>query len=258
MSYSIQEEKGFKYYEAGDGQVLLLLHGLFGALSNFQHVIQRFSDKWKVSIPILPLFDLPVEQTSVGGMVKYVEEFIQLKGYKSVVVLGNSLGGHIALMYALANLNKVRAIVLTGSSGLFENSLGDSYPKKGDYQYVKEKTEYTFYNPEVATKELVDEVFEIVNNREKAIRVLYVARSALRHNLREHLHELNVPSLLVWGKEDRITPPKAAEEFHRLLPDSELNFIEECGHAAMMECPEEFNQVLGRFLDKLEMTHVVK
>ncbi|MCP6756160.1 hypothetical protein NL533_31530, partial [Klebsiella pneumoniae] len=80
-------------------------------------------------------------------------------------------------MYTLQHPKKVKSIILTGSSGLFENSLGDSYPKKSDYDFVKQKTEYTFYDPAVATKELVDEVYEIVNNREKALRILYLAKS---------------------------------------------------------------------------------
>ena len=224
-SINIREEEGFRYHESGKGDVLLLLHGLFGALSNFKEVIDFFSKKMKVCIPLLPLYSLPPEQTSVEGLVAHVRDFINFKKYKSLTLLGNSLGGHIALLYTLNHPVNVRAIALTGSSGLFENTLGDSYPKKSDYDFVKQKTEYTFYDPAIATKELVDEVYEIVNNREKALRILYLAKSALRNNLREHLRNINVPVMLIWGNDDKITPPFVAEEFHEMLPQSELKLI---------------------------------
>jgi 2-hydroxy-6-oxonona-2,4-dienedioate hydrolase len=255
MDYQIKEENGFKYYEAGNGPVLLLLHGLFGALSNFQDVIDRFSKNMTVSIPILPLFGLPLEDTTVLGLEDYVTRFIEHKNYNDFIMLGNSLGGHIALLYAIESENKekIKAIVLTGSSGLFENSLGDSYPRKGDYEYVKEKTEYTFYKPETATKELVDEVYEIVNNREKVLRIVSLAKSALRHNMREDLEKLTMPVLLVWGKNDNITPAFVGEEFKKHVPHAELFLIDECGHAAMMEKPDEFNAILDNFLNKLNV-----
>jgi 2-hydroxy-6-oxonona-2,4-dienedioate hydrolase len=182
------------------------------------------------------------------GMVDYVDQFIEFKKYKQVHLIGNSLGGHIAQIYYLRKPEKVRTMTLTGSSGLFENSLGDTYPRKSDYEYVRKKTEATFYDPSLATKELTDEVFEIVNNRHKVIRLVAMAKSALRHNLRDEVPNMKVPVCLIWGKEDIITPPFVAEEYHKLLPDSELYFIEKCCHAPMMEHPEEFNKILERFL----------
>ena len=252
-NFTEKSEGRFTYYEAGEGEVLILLHGLFGALSNFYDVIDYFADKMTVSIPVLPLYDLPAEDTKLPGMVEYVAEFINYKGYKKVTILGNSLGGHIALLYALQYPEKIKALILTGSSGLFENSLGDTYPRKSDYEFVKNKTESTFYNPLVATKELVDNVYSIVNDREKAIRILYLAKSALRHNLRDELSQLNIPSLLLWGKNDPITPAAVAEEFKRLLPKARLEYIDKCGHAPMMEHPETFNALLNTFLVENEV-----
>jgi len=234
--------------------VLLLLHGLFGALSNFQFVIDHFSPRMKVVIPILPLYTLPIDQTTVIGFKEYIERFIKHKGYSDVVLLGNSLGGHIALLYALEHQAGIKAMVLTGSSGLFENSLGDSYPRKSDYDFVKDKTEFTFYDPKTATKELVDEVYEIVNNREKVVRIVSLAKSALRHNLREFLPNITIPALLVWGNNDNITPAFVGEEFQKLMPNATLHLIDECGHAAMMEKPEEFNTILDNFLKQLNVT----
>lgn len=250
MDYKIRNVKGFRYIDEGEGEVLLLLHGLFGALSNFKAIIDEFSTRYRVVVPILPLFELEVVNSTIDGLMEYVESFIEYKELDKLNLLGNSLGGHISLLYTLKNQGKVNSLILTGSSGLFENSIGDSYPKKGDYEFVKAKTEYTFYHPETATKELIDEVYEIVNNREKAIRVLYIARSAIRHNVRDSLHTILLPVKLIWGREDKITPLFAGEEFERILPNAELTILEECGHAPMMEYPQIFNQILDSFLSK--------
>lgn len=142
-------------------------------------------------------------------------------------------------------------MILTGSSGLYENAMSDSFPKRGNYDFIKEKTEYTFYDPKTATKELVDEVFNTVTNREKALRVVSVAKSAIRNNLADQLHKIEVPTLLVWGLQDRITPIEVAKDFNSLIPNSELHFIDKCGHAPMMEKPDEFNAILEQFLKKV-------
>ncbi len=246
----LHHEQRFNYCEEGKGEVIVLLHGLFGALSNFDRLIKHFSASYRVVIPLLPLYELELDETTVNGMVDYVDEFITYKNYDKVHLIGNSLGGHIAQLYMLRKPQKVKTMTLTGSSGLFENSLGDTYPRKGDYDYVKKKAAETFYDPNFADDTLVNEVFGIVNDRNKALRIVVMAKSALRNNLRPEVAGMKLPVLLIWGRDDRITPPFVAEEYHKLLPDSELNIIEHCGHAAMMERPEEFNGILERFLAK--------
>jgi len=249
-SIEIKEENGFKYLEEGEGDVLLLLHGLFGTLSNFNSIIRHFSSKYKVVVPLLPIFEMPIGDVSLEGLLTYVENFVEYKKFESVHVLGNSLGGHIALLFGLANPDLITTVTLTGSSGLFENSMGSTFPKRGDYEFIKKKTGETFFDPTVATKELVDEVFDIVNDRNKAIRVVYTAKSAIRHNLSDKLHQLKVPTLLIWGQQDNITPPFVGEKFAELIEKSELHFLNECGHAPMMEKPADFNSILQDFLDK--------
>ncbi len=248
MQFEIQEEGEYKWVEQGEGEVIFLLHGLFGALSNFADTIHHFSHQYKVVIPILPLYRLELERTSVTGMVDHVDNFIQLRGYKGLHLIGNSLGGHIGLLYTLLRQENVRSLTLTASSGLFENSLGDNYPRKSDYEYIKRKTAETFYDPNLATKELVDEVYDIVNTREKALRTIFIAKSALRHNLRDELAKIQVPCNLIWGANDTITPPFVGEEFHKLLPNSQLTILDKCCHAPMMEVPAAFNAQMDKFL----------
>lgn len=251
MNYEIIQEGKFKYIEVGEGEPLMLLHGLFGALSNFKDLLDYFSKRNKVVVPMLPLFELDLLHTSVGGLEKHVQKFIEFKGYNKIHMLGNSLGGHVALVHVLKHPEHIKSLILTGSSGLFENGMGDTYPKRGDYEYIRKKTEVTFYDPAMATKELVDEVYDIVNQRLKVIKVIALAKSAIRNNLGDELKEIKTPTLLIWGNNDTITPPFVGKEFNKLIPNSELHFIDKCGHAPMMERPNEFNEILNGFLTKL-------
>lgn len=251
MNYTIKQVDKFKYIEEGEGEPLILLHGLFGALSNFGDLINYFKNHNKVVVPLLPLLDMDLLHTSVGGLQKFVNKFIEYQDYQNVHLLGNSLGGHVAILNVLKQPERIKSLILTGSSGLFENGMGDTYPKRGDYDYIKKKTELTFYDPKIASKELVDEVYEIVNNRLKAIKIIALAKSAIRNNLGEDINQIKQPTLLIWGNNDAITPPFVGREFHRLIPNSELHFIDKCGHAPMMEVPEDFNRILHKFLTKL-------
>lgn len=258
MTLSTKEENGFRYIESGtQGETLLLLHGLFGALSNFQGIIDHFSDRYNVVVPLLPIYEMPIFQVSVMGLVDFTTKFVEYKGYDKVHLLGNSLGGHVALLYALAHPERIASITLTGSSGLFESAFGTAFPKRGDYEYIKNKTAETFYDPAVASKELVDEVFDIVNDRNKAIRVVATAKSAVRHNLGDKLHNIKAPTLLIWGKQDAVTPPFVGEKFHELISDSRLYFLDACGHAPMMEKPDDFNNILDGFLKEVSEKNTV-
>ncbi len=250
MTYTLKQQDKFKFIEEGEGEPLLLLHGLFGALSNFADLVEHFKHTHKVIVPMLPLFDLDIFHTSVGGLQKFVHKFIEARGYNNIHLLGNSLGGHVALVHILKHPEKIKTLTLTGSSGLFENGMGDSYPKRGDKEYMRKKTELTFYDPAMATEELVNEVFEITNNRLKVIKIIALAKSAIRNNLGEELNQIKQPTLLVWGNNDIITPPFVGQEFNKLIPNSELHFIDKCGHAPMMEVPAEFNIILETFLNK--------
>ncbi|MGC4101380.1 alpha/beta fold hydrolase [Ferruginibacter sp.] len=251
MSYEIKQDGKFKFIEEGTGEPLVLLHGLFGALSNFNDLIQHFSKTHKVVVPLLPLLELDLLHTSVGGLQKFVQRFIEHRNYSNIHLLGNSLGGHVGLVYILKHPERIKSLILTGSSGLFENGMGDSYPKRGDKEYIRKKTQLTFYDPALATEELVNEVFEITNNRLKVIKIIALAKSAIRNNLGEELSQIKQPTCLIWGNNDTITPPFVGKEFNRLIPNSELHFVDKCGHAPMMEVPEEFNRILDTFLNKL-------
>ena len=249
MSFQLKEEEGYKYIDEGTGEPILLLHGLFGALSNWEGVISYFRTRYRVLIPLMPIFEMPIKTASVEGLVNFIESFVNFKKLQGLTLVGNSLGGHVGLIYALRNKIKVSRLVLTGSSGLFENSMGGSFPKRGSYEYIKERVGYTFYNPETASKELIDEIFRITNDIPKCIRIVAIAKSAQRHNMAADIPDIDLPTLLIWGLNDTITPPMVAHEFNKLMPKSSLSFIDKCGHAPMMEHPEKFNKIFNKFLE---------
>jgi len=248
MDDSFKAEGKYKYIDKGEGPVIILLHGLFGALSNYKDVFDAFSDRYRVIIPLLPIYSLPIISTNVKNLAKYLENFMKLKNLENVTLLGNSLGGHVALYFMTKNPDKVKNMVLTGSSGLYENTMGSSFPRREDRVFIKNKVAETFYDPINATDELVEECYNIVNDRGQLIRILAIAKSAIRHNMKKEVPKMKVPTLLIWGKNDSVTPPEVAEEFDSLFPNSELHWIDKCGHAAMMERPKEFNEILSKWL----------
>ncbi|MDN6279659.1 MAG: alpha/beta hydrolase [Psychroflexus sp.] len=251
MEQHIQQDGKFKFFEYGEGQPLVILHGLMGGLSNFDGVMNYFPQHgYKVVIPELPLYSLPLLKTNIKVITKFIKEFIDQRNYGEVILIGNSLGGHIGLLTTKLFPESVKALVITGSSGLYESAMGESYPKRGNYDYIKEKAENVFYDPEIATKEIVDDVYAAVNDRSKLVRTLAIAKSAIRHNMSKDLPEMPTPTCIIWGKQDNVTPPSVADDFNKLLPDSELHWIDKCGHAAMMEHPDEFNKILHAWLKK--------
>ncbi len=254
-SFGMEEKKAhkekYKCFEIGEGQPIVILHGLMGGLSNFSGVTDFFpKNGYKVIIPELPIYDLPLLKTNVNNFSDFLKTFLIAKEITSPILLGNSLGGHIGLVFTKKYPELIKGLVLTGSSGLYENSMGEGYPKRGNYEYIEKKAQEVFYDPAVATKEIVDEVFGVVNDRNKLVRTLAIAKSAIRHNMAKDLPLMSTPTGIIWGKNDTVTPPSVAEEFNKLLPNSDLYWIDKCGHAPMMEHPDEFNRILFDWFNK--------
>lgn len=251
MERQIIDEGKFRYVESGEGKPMILLHGLMGGLSNFDGLLNYFPQHgYRVIVPELPLYTLNILKTNVKSFAKYVYDFIKQEGLKDVILLGNSLGGHVALYLTKMHPELIKGLVITGSSGLYEKAMGDSYPRRGDYEYIKQKTADVFYDPAIATKELVDDVFATANDRMKLIKTLTIAKSAIRHNMANDLPNITNPTCIIWGKNDNVTPPEVAIDFNELLPNSDLFWIDKCGHAPMMEHPDLFNKILHEWLQK--------
>ncbi|NOW98110.1 alpha/beta fold hydrolase [Mucilaginibacter sp. SG564] len=228
-------------------QSIILLHGLFGGLSNWKEVVEYFEPLFDVYIPELPIYEKHQADT-LEYLIDFLETMIESAGLTNVILVGNSLGGHVAIRYTHRHPHNVDKLVLTGSSGLYENTQVGSYLKRGNYAYIRERVAATFYDPAIATDELVAEVLQVTTNPFKCICAIKAAKSAQRDNVLALLPEILTPTLLIWGSDDQITPPSVAYEFEHHLPNAQLMMLPKCGHAPMMEKPEEFNKALNAFL----------
>jgi len=254
--YALQQREGFAYIDEGppdaEAPPLLLLHGMLGDLSNWDAAIGALSRaKYRVLAPVLPVYDLPMPETNVGGLAGYARAFAEALDLSSVVLAGNSLGGQVALLYALRAPRSVAAMILSGSSGIYEQRMDADLMRRDSRDFIRERAAVTFYDDAHVTDELVEEMYQLVNDRERAVRLIKMARSTKKNTITDRLSRLtDLPTLLVWGRDDAITPPDVAEEFRQRLPQSQLHFIEECGHAPMIEQPDAFNRLMLAFLDK--------
>lgn len=232
-----------------DGPSMVLLHGMLGDVDNWDAMMPVLANAgYRVVVPLLPVYTADLEETSVEGLTKYVLGFLDALGGGPHVLVGNSLGGHVAICVALERPADVRALVLSGASGLYEVNIGTSTPHRFDRSFVQDRTAFTFHDPIHATDALVDRMMAVLADRHRLVRLVKMARSARDTYVGSRLHELTMPVLLVWGRQDRITPPDVAEQFQILLPDSTIVHIDECGHAPMIERPDDFNRHLFTFL----------
>jgi pimeloyl-ACP methyl ester carboxylesterase len=247
----------FRWLERGAGEPVVLLHGLMGGMDHWEGAMQALAPRWRVLAPEVPILDPARATASIAGLADHVGGLLDALGIPTAVLGGNSLGGHLALDLALRRPDRVNGLILTGSSGLFERGFTRGVPHVPTPEFVREKMEEVFYDSALVTPAWVESVRQLLTTRASARRVLQVARSAKRSNLEARLGEIRVPALLVWGKDDRVTPPEVAERFRALLPDAELAFVANCGHAPMLEQPAAFNALVEDWLAETRARRVV-
>ncbi len=250
--YVIRKIHGYTYYDEGPASrtpPVVLLHGMLGTLRNWEDTIGALSaHHYRTLAPELPIYDLPFNQSSVRGLVRSLHRFLQAIHPGPIVLVGNSLGGHVALLYALAHPERIASLVLSGSSGIYEVELGTSTMRRKDRSFIRERAALTFFSPEHVTDDLVEAVYDIVNDRARVLRLIRMARSVQAETVTQDLARITSPTLLIWGKDDQITPPEVAHTFLQNLPHAQLYFIDRCGHAPMIEQPALFNERLLAFL----------
>ena len=245
----MHENPEFRWLERGTGEPVVLLHGLMGQMHHWDVVLDAVGAGYRLIAPTLPVFHPELREASVGALGRYVLRFLDALDIPRAVLGGNSLGGHVALRLALEHGERVSGLVLTGSSGLFERGFTSGVPHRPDRTWVRRKMEEVFFDPALVTDGWVEDVHRLVTTPASALRILRLARDARRDNLEERLGEIRVPTLLIWGLEDRITPPEVAERFRALIPDAHLWHLSKCGHTPMLERPAPFAEVLADWLD---------
>jgi len=240
----------FPRIERGQGEPVVLLPGMFGQPSNWQHQLDHLSDGYRVITLDLPLFDPGFSECTVHGLGDYVRRFLDWAGIARAVLVGNSLGGHVALDIATRYPSRVRAMVLAGSSGLFERGFERGVPTRPDRAWIETRIREVFCHESSIPAGQGDEIERIVQSRANKLRILHWAKSAKRTHMGALLSRIAAPTLLIWGKQDSITPLEVAVEFLRGIRHSELVLFNECGHAPMMEHPARFTEVLRHFLHR--------
>lgn len=251
-SYTVHTQQGFRFIDEGprDGRPpVVLLHGMLGGLENWTSTIAALAENdFRVVAPVLPVYDLPRTDTSVSGLKRHTVAFLSALELHKPVLVGNSLGGHVALLYALEETEQPTALILTGASGVHEVVMGETVPRRFDREFVKDRAAYTFFDPRHASDELVDGVMEIVADRNRALKLIQMARASRSENVEHALSNIAAPTLLIWGEQDRLTPPDVARRFRDQLANAQLRWIPECGHAPMIEHPRQFNALVIDFL----------
>lgn len=245
-----EKEPQFKTVEMGTaGPDVVLLHGLFGALSNWDTVQPLIAQYAKPIALSFPLLSAHRSEVKVKSLAVYTEYFVRQREFHPVTLCGNSLGGHVALRMCLAAPELVDCLILTATSGLYEHSV-DSLPVRPGYEFVREHMEKVFFNQKFVTEEAIGEIVKILEDRGRVLNLIHAARSAKKDNLKDVLGTIKVPTLLLWGENDTVTTMEVAEMFHKLMPNSTLVSVKNCGHAPMIEHPEWFAEEVKKFLGK--------
>ncbi len=253
--FESQHYNGFEYLKISKGNKdsanLVFLHGMFGGLSNYDALVE-YIDGYNIYVPSIPLYEMKARKLTFTNLAKWLHSFFKALEIENPILLGNSMGGHLALEYTVQHPDNVSALILTGSSGLQERDFGSTFPRRNDRDYVRQQAAITFYEDDFVTEELMDEIMEVINDRSNLLNVLAIARQTHEYSMEEFLSDIKQEVLLIWGKQDEITPPEVADEFDSRLPNSRLKWIDKCGHAPMMEHPEKFALYLNEFLTEIK------
>ena len=250
-----REELGYRFIEAGGSSSdipVVCLHGILGTADEWLTTVECLADHgYRVIVPAIPFEKLPLTETNVKGVTKFVRTFTQSLELDPIVLVGNSLGGQIALRYQLSYPESVAGLVLAGSAGLYEVSTSKGYFRREDREYLRQSAARVFFNESHADDALIDRIYAAANNRDFALRLVRIARDSQRYQLTERLSEVSSPTALIWGREDQVTPPDVAELFASTIPNADLQYISECGHAPMIETPHLFGLHIVEFLRRV-------
>jgi 2-hydroxy-6-oxonona-2,4-dienedioate hydrolase len=242
-----------RYCETGTGgDPVVLLHGLFGSPSNWRPIMDDLAEHYRFLAPQFPIDPDEVRRhaaaLSIGQLTEHIAQFFDEMGLERAVLCGNSLGGQVALDFTLAHPERVECLVLCGSAGLYERSLSGGRPPRVCRDFIRERVSEVFYDQTHVSPDLVDDVYTMLSERPYRRYLLKIAKATRDRYMLDELAQVRVPTLIVWGREDSITPPFVAEQFCEHIQQAELAYIDRCGHSPPIEQPEAFARVLHAYL----------
>ncbi len=236
---------------AGAGPPLVFLNGLLGLNEHWFPCLGPLVERAECILLQPPLLEMNGPGCSVPGVVRLTASVLDAIVDEPAVLVGNSLGGHVSLRLATERPDLVRALVLVGSSGLFERSFEKGVEHSPSREWLDRKIRGLFHDESRMLPGMVDLAHAELSRRTAARALVRLGRSAKKDHLGEALGNVKVPVLLAWGRQDLVTPPEVAEQFRSLLPDARLAWIDRCGHAPQIERPEALAALIAEFLDAL-------
>jgi pimeloyl-ACP methyl ester carboxylesterase len=240
------------FLEAGEGRPVVFCHGLFGGIHNIDIPCKEIAKHYQFLMPYQPMYDMALADCSIKNLGEYLAGFITDLQLEDPIVIGSSIGGGVALHYALNSPGKIKGLVLCGSSGLSNIPLSRGYLKRKNIEFVAEATRDIFYDRTVPPPEMISDIFNTIQHTEIILRSIRLTKSATKCRMEKELPGIHTPALLVWGKQDPVTPVETAPLFQELMPDAELHIIDNCGHVPTQEKPYHFLEFFFDFMKKID------
>jgi 2-hydroxy-6-oxonona-2,4-dienedioate hydrolase len=249
-----------KYVEAGSGPVVVLLHGLGGNSANWAFNTPALAQKFRVVVPDQVGFgssDKPLVNYRIGTYVDFLDKFLSELKVERATLVGNSMGGWIAALYALRYPGKVDRLVLADSAGFAPPKEFDLHALAGlnpsTRDEMKRLANLVFFNPMFKSDAAIDVLLAQRLSAGDGYTIQRLVESIYRGDdmLDGKLSGIKQPVLLLWGREDGLTPlAREGERFKRELPSAQLIVFDQCGHVPQVEKAAEFNAAVLKFLSQ--------
>jgi pimeloyl-ACP methyl ester carboxylesterase len=234
---------------AGKGPVLLFLHGASG-MPAILPCLHKLAEKFDVVVPEHPGYgqsDEPEWLENIHDMAYFYLDFLEKLDLKDVLLVGNSMGGWIALEIAVRSTSRIKSMVVVSPAGVKAPGVR---PADTFLMSHEEQVRALVYDQKVAEARLAEpmtpEALELgLKNRHTTARLAWEPRFHDPH-LPKWLHRIDVPVTIVWGEQDKILPVGFANEFKKLIKNSKLEIIPQCGHLPHAEKPDQFVEIVCR------------
>lgn len=251
------------YVEAGSaGPTVILLHGLGGDSTNWAMTIPALASKYHVFVPDQIGFgqsDKPMINYRVTTLVEFLDAFYKKLGIEKASLVGNSLGGWTAAAFAIAHPDKVDKLVLVDAAGYSNKRWGGPEVTRelamglnpATVTDLKRSMSMIFYNKAMITDQFAENAFAAKLKRGDGYTINAFIESVLRNEdaLDGKTNTIKAPTLVLWGREDALTPLGIGEAFAQDIPGAQKIVIEKCGHVPQLEKAAEFNAAVSKFLE---------
>lgn len=240
------------YLIAGEGRPVVLVNGLGGTSENWGNMIQDLRSKgFKVYAPDMLGFgrsDKPDIDYAISLHAQIVRQFLDSQNLQQPDMVGWSMGGWIAMKFAAANPQRVHRLVLLDSAGLIYDPVNTPALRPKSIEQLAHMMEVLNPNPKpiptFVAKDIVRNMMASDWIIDRTLKSMYTGKDVMD----QHLQELTMPVLIIWGKQDLITPIALADRLHRGIPRSDLYVVDACGHLAPVACADQVLPQMEKFL----------